>query len=210
MSTVAQTGSTAPTTTQPRNAFSTLSSEEFVRIMFSELANQDPLKPNDSSQVLEQMSQIRSIESDMQLQENLKSLVSQNQFASAGSMLGAYISGLSDANRRVEGQVLSISRTKDGPVLNLTTGARVPFAQVDEVIDPRDVAPNPGGGTATPPNPNGGLPTVPPPQATTEPAPTPNPANAATDPASLIGSATQQATSKLNSVITQSLNALAN
>lgn len=210
MSTVAQTGSTAPTTTQPRNAFSTLSSEEFVRIMFSELANQDPLKPNDSSQVLEQMSQIRSIESDMQLQENLKSLVSQNQFASAGSMLGAYISGLSDSNRRVEGQVLSISRTKDGPVLNLTTGARVPFEQVDEVIDPRDLAPNPGGGTGTPPNPNGGLPTVPPPQTTTEPAPTPNPANTPTDPASLIGSATQQATSKLNSVITQSLNALAN
>jgi flagellar basal-body rod modification protein FlgD len=210
MSTVAQTGST-PTTTQPRNAFSTLSSEEFVRIMFSELANQDPLKPNDSSQVLEQMSQIRSIESDMQLQENLTTLVSQNQFASAGSMLGAFVSGLSDTNRRVEGLVQSISRTKDGPVLNLHTGARVPFGQVDEVIDPRDLSPAPNTPPPGPPNPNANLPTLPAPQVT--PAPTntdPVVPTPAVDPQSAAASAVDRATRTLNDVITQSLNAVGN
>ena len=48
------------------NAFSELTSEEFVKIMFTELSNQDPLKPSDSSALLQQMSNLRSIQSDIE------------------------------------------------------------------------------------------------------------------------------------------------
>ncbi|MCW5765831.1 MAG: hypothetical protein KIT68_07630 [Phycisphaeraceae bacterium] len=140
------------------DAYAALSSEQFVKIMFAELSNQDPLKPNDSSQLLQQMSSLRSIESDMQMQRKLESLVNQNQFASAGSLIGAYISGLDENNRRVEGMVLSVNRTAGGPVLNLANGARVPFGSMDEVIDPRLLQPP----APTPPNPG----TTPPPAAT--------------------------------------------
>lgn len=130
------------------NAFSALTSEEFVKIMFSELSNQDPLKPNDSNQLVQQMANLRSIESDLQLQNRLESLVTQNQLAAAGSMIGARISGLSEDNRRVEGIVQRIAQTKDGPVLTLTTGTRVRFSNLDEIADPRDFinppAPTPG------------------------------------------------------------------
>ncbi len=118
------------------NAFSDLTSEEFVKIMFTELANQDPLKPNDSAALLEQMSSLRSIQSDIDLSNKLDAMVSQNQLASAGALIGKYVSGISTANLRVEGSVVSISRTTDGPVLNLSNGYRVPFDNVDEMIDP--------------------------------------------------------------------------
>jgi flagellar basal-body rod modification protein FlgD len=119
-----------------KNAFSDLTSEEFVKIMFTELANQDPLKPNDSAALLDQMSSLRSIQSDIELSSKLESMVSQNQLAAAGGLIGKYISGLSTGNLRVEGEVISVSRTNSGPVLNLTNGYRVPFDNVDEMIDP--------------------------------------------------------------------------
>ncbi len=131
-----------------KNAFSDLTSEEFVKIMFTELANQDPLKPNDSAALLQQMSSLRSIQSDIELSSKLQSMVSQNQLAAAGGLIGKYISGLSTGNLRVEGEVLSVSRTSNGPVLNLSNGYRVPFDNVDEMIDPAALRPpeNTGGG----------------------------------------------------------------
>ncbi len=122
------------------DAFSDLSSEEFIRIIFAELANQDPLKPNDSNQLVQQMANLRSIQSDIDLSKKLESLVTENQLASAGNLIGTYVSGLDEFNQRTEGLVMSISRTSEGPVLNLQGGARVELNQVDEVVDPRLVS----------------------------------------------------------------------
>lgn len=121
-STVAATG---------RDAFSDLTSEEFVKIMFTELSNQDPLKPNDSNQMLEQLSSLRSIQSDIELGNKLESIVSQNQLSTAGSLIGKYVSGLTEDGSRVVGEVVSVSRTADGPVLRLSNNFRVPFKNVD-------------------------------------------------------------------------------
>lgn len=121
-STVAATG---------KDAFSDLTSEEFVRIMFTELSNQDPLKPNDSNQMLEQLSSLRSIQSDLELSNKLETIVSQNQLASAGALIGKYVSGLTEDGQRVVGEVVSVSRTSDGPVLRLSNNFRVPFQNVD-------------------------------------------------------------------------------
>jgi len=45
------------------NRFSELKSEDFIRIIFTELANQDPLQPNDTGALLDQLNSIRDIES---------------------------------------------------------------------------------------------------------------------------------------------------
>lgn len=115
------------------NAYSSLTSEEFVKIMFSELSNQDPLKPNDSNALLQQMANLRSIESDLSLQTKLTSLVSQNEFASASGLIGQQISGVSVDNARVGGTVASVIRTSDGPVITLKNGERVAFKNIDQV-----------------------------------------------------------------------------
>ncbi|MGQ0628792.1 MAG: flagellar hook capping FlgD N-terminal domain-containing protein, partial [Phycisphaerales bacterium] len=67
-------------TTLP-NKYSELSSDEFVKIMLTELSNQDPLKPQDSSTLIQQMANILSIQSDVDLSKKLDSLVTQNQLA---------------------------------------------------------------------------------------------------------------------------------
>ena len=65
------------------SGFSELSSGEFLKIMLTELTNQDPFKPQDSGALLEQMSSLRNIESQLQLQEKLNALVLQNGISSA-------------------------------------------------------------------------------------------------------------------------------
>ena len=47
--------------------FTELTSEEFIKIIFTELQNQDPFKPNDSGALLEQLNSIRSSESDIEI-----------------------------------------------------------------------------------------------------------------------------------------------
>ena len=117
------------------NAFSELNSEEFVKILFTELSKQDPLKPSDSSALLEQMSSLRSIQSSIDLSQKLDSLVSQNQLSTAGTLIGRRVTGLDQTSHRVDGIVASVSRTKDGPVLTLKSGERIAFDHIDTMVD---------------------------------------------------------------------------
>ncbi len=117
------------------NRFSDMSSEDFVRIIFTELANQDPLAPNDSNALLQQLNSIRSIESDIQLIEQLKSLVTENQLAGGSNLIGKFITGLTATSDRVSGYVRSVSREGDSVVLELDNGFFVPFESLDTIHD---------------------------------------------------------------------------
>lgn len=117
----------------PPDRYSELSTDEFIKILFTELSNQDPMQPNDSAALLEQISSIRSIQSDIDLGRRMESLISQNELSAAGTLIGTTVRGLDESNQRVEGVVQSVFRTPDGPVLNLGAGIRLPFGRVDEV-----------------------------------------------------------------------------
>lgn len=129
------------------NRFSDMSSEDFIRIIFTELANQDPLAPNDSGALLQQISSIRSIESDMQLIEQLKSLVTENQLAAASNLIGKHVTGLTEFNDAVEGNVVSISREGDTIAIKLDNGYSIPFESID-TISQAVPKPTPGVGTS--------------------------------------------------------------
>lgn len=124
-------------TTPAPNGFSDLNSEDFVKIIFTELTNQDPLQPSDSKALLEQLSSLRSIQSDMDLSKRLETLVTQNQLSSATGLIGRLVSGVTDRNERIADFVVSVSRTADGAYLNLRAGSRMALDNVDEVIDER-------------------------------------------------------------------------
>lgn len=125
---------TALRSTTP-NGFSSLKSEDFIRVIFTELANQDPFQPNDSSALLQQLNSIRSIESDLQLMERLDSLVFENKLASASNLIGKYIQGLNVGNDRVAGIVVSVIRQGDELGLELDNGWIVPIDSVAEIRD---------------------------------------------------------------------------
>jgi len=121
---------------QPQvNGYSQMTSADFTKIILSELGRQDPLAPNDTNQLIQQLANIRSIQSDMDLGDRLGKLVSHDEFAAAAGLMGKRVSGLSDQFGRVDGKVMSVSRTNEGAVLSLDNGVAVRFSKVDEIAE---------------------------------------------------------------------------
>ncbi len=136
-------GSSNPNTSSV-SGFSSLSSEEFVKIIFAELTNQDPLEPNDSKALIDQLASLRSIESDIALTENLNELVEQTQFAAAAGLVGQVVGGLTLSGDRVLDLVVSVSNTaENGAVLNLFDGQQIPFSFIEQILGPLNTDPEP-------------------------------------------------------------------
>ena len=121
------------------NRFNELSSEDFMKIIFTELQQQDPFEPNDSSALLEQLNSIRAIESDIELTENLENIVFQNQLATAGNLIGKTVEGLTATNDRVVGNVFAVVREGNEVTLQLDTGWEVPADNVQVIVDPNNL-----------------------------------------------------------------------
>lgn len=117
------------------NRFGELNSDEFVKILITELTNQDPFEPNDSAAILEQLSSLRTIESQTALQDKLESLVLQNSIAQAGALIGRLVQGLDQSNERISGLVTAV-RVADGEaVLELDTGLSLSLDRVELISD---------------------------------------------------------------------------
>jgi len=119
------------------NGFSSLSSADFIRIMFTELANQDPFQPSDSSALLDQMNSIRSIESNIQLMDRLDTLVFENKLSSAATLIGKTVQGLTDDGFRVNGTVSTVVRQGDEVTLELDTGWRLSIDNIERIQEPQ-------------------------------------------------------------------------
>lgn len=143
MSAISNTSSGASSGTSAASAYSAFSSEEFLEIMFAGLTNQDPTKPTDSQQLIEQLGLIRNIESDLALTENLEAIGTRSEISAASSLLGKFAEGRTSSGATVHGYVDSVSITREGTKLNLSTGYQVDFDSVTELIDPALVAPAP-------------------------------------------------------------------
>lgn len=118
------------------NRFSELTTEEFIQIIFTELVNQDPLQPNDTSALLDQLDSIRSIESDLELSRSLERLVTENQLASASGLIGKQVTGRTEDLDRVTGMVVGAQREGDRVRLRLDGGAMVAIDDLDSIVDP--------------------------------------------------------------------------
>lgn len=115
------------------NSFASLTSDEFVKVMLSELSNQDPFKPQDSAALMEQFSSLRNIESQLQLQTQLQNLVLQNQISTAGGMIGKLVLGLDDSNQQVLGLVSSVRVASGKVLLELDSGKELAMDRVTQI-----------------------------------------------------------------------------
>ena len=116
-----------------RNGFGEMKTEDFVKILITELTNQDPLAPNDTNQVLEQLSSMRNIESQLQLQKQLEALVAQNGVAQAAGLVGKEVEGIDGSNTTVTGLVTAVRVVNGKAVLELDSGKQLPMDRVTRI-----------------------------------------------------------------------------
>lgn len=117
------------------SGLSGLSTNDFTKIILQELTRQDPLAPNDSNQLMQQIATIRSIQSNTDLSDSLVQISSDNSFASAANMIGKVATGLcTDATRKTD-EVVAAERTSVGMLLTLKTGKTMLMNNVEGVVD---------------------------------------------------------------------------
>lgn len=120
-------GTVGPT---PASGLSGLESEDFFRILVSELKQQDPFEPAKTADMISQVSQIRSIELSGQLTKTLEQMTHQQRVSGVGELIGKYVmaafSAPDGSEVTIEGVVTGVRFGADGvAVLELDTGQLV-------------------------------------------------------------------------------------
>ena len=106
---VASTGQVSSDQLQSPTGLASLTPNDFINLMVTELENQDPTQPESNDELLSQMSQIGQLESSDSLQSTLSGLASQNQIGAASSLIGKSVQGMDSGNNTVSGVVSSVS-----------------------------------------------------------------------------------------------------
>jgi len=110
-----------------------LKPEDFIKMMITQLQNQDPLSPAKNEELLAQMSQIGQLQSSTELSSTLQGLTKQNQVSSASSLIGKNVQGLDDQDDAVDGVVSSIRVAGDKVTLELENGKSLSLDRVTAV-----------------------------------------------------------------------------
>ena len=132
-----QTTSPQQLSVQPTtDPYREMTSSDFMDLIFTELSNQDPTEPTDTKALLDQISTIRAIESDLQLSDRLDQVVRQNEIAASSALVGKFATGLTDSFVEAAGFVDAVRVTDEGVRLILSSGQEVTMENVRDIIDP--------------------------------------------------------------------------
>ena len=104
------------------NAASSISEDDFLRILLTQLRFQDPLKPVDNEQFVAQLAQFSALEITQQQSAKIDSLLTIEGADQAVALMGKTVQAGAAQNNAV-GTVTAISFTTGQPLLTVTTGA---------------------------------------------------------------------------------------
>jgi flagellar basal-body rod modification protein FlgD len=104
-STTGSSSSSSSASDKTTKKINELDMDDFLKLMISELQNQDPMNPMDNKDMLAQVSQIRQIGSNDQLTKTLETVLQGQNFSSAANLIGKNIKGIDNNGANVTGIV---------------------------------------------------------------------------------------------------------
>lgn len=112
-------GSTKTSSVPTKDPLADVDVNQFLKLMITELQNQDPLNPLDNAQMIAQIGELRSISSTDKLTSTLDSVLLGQNISSATGLIGSTIEGVSDDSQRIRGIVDRVGVEKGVPKLHL-------------------------------------------------------------------------------------------
>ena len=113
---------------------SEINSDAFLELLITELQNQDPLEPLSNQEIVQQLSQIREIESNLQLTDTLESVRLGQNLAMANGLIGRLVAGLTDDSEPIAGRVGGVSIVDGEPRLYVGQYT-IDLDKVSEILD---------------------------------------------------------------------------
>jgi len=134
--------STAYNTSSSAVGGKSLTGQDFMHLMITQLQNQDPMSPTDSNQLLQQISQISSLQSSYELQSTLTSMTLQQSIGAGGNLIGRVANGLDISGKPVAGMVVGVRVENQKVSLVLYVKEDMPLEEMplENVIGVADVA----------------------------------------------------------------------
>jgi len=115
---------------------STLTLQDFLRVLMTQLTYQDPLKPMDNQEFMAQIAQFTTLEQTQQLNTNIQTLLSNQAAQQSIGLIGHKVS-ITTSSGSVTGTVTAIDLSGSSPQLTLSTTAGtltgIGFSQITSV-----------------------------------------------------------------------------
>ena len=131
---VTSTGSTVAGTTPATTATAAraagsfaaqLNSDTFLTLLLTQLKNQDPTKPMDSTEYVGQLATFSEVEQSTKMNTKLDSLLASSFLDQADAIIGRTVTS---SDGTVSGTVQSVKVTSEGALARLTNGGEVLLA----------------------------------------------------------------------------------
>lgn len=109
--------------------------QDFLRILTSQLTNQDPMKPMDNTEFMAQLAQFTSLEQTRQVNDKLASLLSVQSTTQSVGLIGRTVD-VALASGTDSGQVVSLDLTGSQPQMSVklsSSGAVVSGITLDKL-----------------------------------------------------------------------------
>jgi len=99
--------------------WNSITPDDFLKMLITELQNQDPTNPTDNSQILQQISEIRNIQATSDLTSTLNAVQLEQTFSAGSQLVGKIVQGLADDGSPVSGSVDSVTFKNGAATLNV-------------------------------------------------------------------------------------------
>jgi flagellar basal-body rod modification protein FlgD len=105
----------------PASQLNSVGMQDFLKILASQLNNQDPLKPMDNQEFIAQIAQFTSLEQSRELNQKIDGMLSLQSASQSIGLLGKTVS-INSGNSTVSGQVTALDFSSDTPLITVNTG----------------------------------------------------------------------------------------
>ena len=119
--------------------FNALDSESFMKLLITQLQNQDPTEPTSNEALLTQLSQMRSLQASVELEDTIKQLTDNQSSAataafasSSASLIGRIVTATNEQGETIEGEV-DRAILRDGKAFVGIGDSEVPIENITSV-----------------------------------------------------------------------------
>lgn len=108
--------------------------DTFLKLLITQLQNQDPLSPMDSQDLMNQVATLTMLEQTIQMNQNLEDYLSQQPLLQASQFIGKSVQAILEDGTPIEGEVESVQQSGHLITLNVQ-GYGVPLELVTKVYE---------------------------------------------------------------------------
>ena len=107
--------------------------EDFLQLLTTQIANQDPLEPMKDTEFISQMANVASLESQQKFTQSFTQFAESHSEVAAQAYLGRKVTIETDNGERKSSIAKAVERTDDGRITVTVDGKSYPIANIVKV-----------------------------------------------------------------------------